>query len=118
MHSVRNVVSIEISMIYHCGHCDYKGYCYGIGHATGVSAPFCKRCQRNDKLRKLPQVNGNIHLDNMKVECYNTVKPPIKVVTEVPAPGSVRVTIYAGNNITPISKETYGVDGSNLDKHG
>lgn len=45
-------------MIYHCGHCNYEGHCYGIGHATGVSAPFCKQCGRNDRLRKLSQVNG------------------------------------------------------------
>lgn len=104
-------------MIYRCGHCNYEGHCYGIPTGEGVSAPFCTHCGRNDKLDKLPQVNGNIHLDNMKVECYDSVKPSIKVVTEVPVPGSVRVTIYAGNNQTPISKETYGVDSNNLDKY-
>ncbi len=35
---------------YKCGHCGYEGPCYGIGHSGGVSAPFCKQCERNDKL--------------------------------------------------------------------
>lgn len=31
---------------YRCGHCGYEGPCYG----NGFSAPWCKQCQRNDKL--------------------------------------------------------------------
>ena len=38
---------------YKCGHCEYEGYCYGIPHNTGVSAPFCYRCGMNNKLEPL-----------------------------------------------------------------
>lgn len=31
---------------YICGHCGYKGPCYG----NGYSGPWCYRCQMNDKL--------------------------------------------------------------------
>lgn len=36
--------------IYHCGHCDYKGPCYGVPSSAGVSAPYCYRCEMNNKL--------------------------------------------------------------------
>lgn len=42
---------------YKCGHCGYEGPCYGVpilhGDKSFVSAPWCHRCQRNDKLEKL-----------------------------------------------------------------
>lgn len=31
---------------YTCGHCGYSGPCYG----NGFSAPWCAKCQMNDKL--------------------------------------------------------------------
>jgi hypothetical protein len=31
---------------YRCGHCGYEGPCSG----NGYSAPWCKQCQRNDRL--------------------------------------------------------------------
>lgn len=40
-------------MIYKCGHCGFVGHCYGIPTSQGVSAPFCSKCQRNDKLEKV-----------------------------------------------------------------
>ena len=33
-----------------CSSCGYEGYAYGIAHANGVSAPFCRRCGINSKL--------------------------------------------------------------------
>jgi hypothetical protein len=33
-----------------CGHCGFVGFCYGGYTPTGVSAPWCRRCQRNDLL--------------------------------------------------------------------
>ena len=37
---------------YVCGHCGYEGPCYGAPHGGdgGVSAPWCTKCKRNDKL--------------------------------------------------------------------
>jgi len=42
-------------MIYKCGHCNFIGHCYGIPTSAkcGVSAPFCSRCGKNDKLKKV-----------------------------------------------------------------
>ena len=37
-------------MKYRCGHCGYEGYCYGTATSQGVSAPWCPRCQKNNKL--------------------------------------------------------------------
>jgi len=41
--------------IYQCDHCGYIGPCYGTpiigGRKSGVSAPWCKQCQKNDKLK-------------------------------------------------------------------
>lgn len=39
---------------YVCGHCGYEGPCYGKPHGGdgGVSAPWCTKCERNDKLTK------------------------------------------------------------------
>ncbi len=37
-----------------CGHCGYEGPCYGTpivgGQGAVVSAPWCPRCGKNDKL--------------------------------------------------------------------
>lgn len=40
-------------MKYKCGHCGHEGYCYGVPMDKGVSAPWCYRCERNDKLTPL-----------------------------------------------------------------
>lgn len=40
-------------MDYKCGHCGYEGPCYGQATSKGVSAPWCRKCERNDKLTKL-----------------------------------------------------------------
>ena len=55
---------------YLCGHCGYQGPCYGSpsGGRIGVSAPWCPRCQRNDKLTTIEEVTErttkfNAHLD-------------------------------------------------------
>ena len=37
-------------MRYRCGHCGFVGYCYGTPTDKGVSAPWCSKCERNDKL--------------------------------------------------------------------
>jgi len=37
-------------MKYICGHCGFKGHCYGAATSEGVSAPWCSRCGRNDEL--------------------------------------------------------------------
>lgn len=42
---------------YKCGHCGYEGYCYGSPMSVGVSAPWCTKCQMNNKLTK---INANI----------------------------------------------------------
>ena len=39
-----------------CGYCGYEGYAYGtpyFGTISGVSAPWCQRCGRNNKLEPL-----------------------------------------------------------------
>lgn len=38
---------------YRCGHCGFEGHCYGVPTSKGVSAPFCARCGKNDKLTPL-----------------------------------------------------------------
>lgn len=35
---------------YTCGYCKYTGPCYGESWATGVTAPWCPKCGKNDKL--------------------------------------------------------------------
>lgn len=40
-------------MIYKCGHCGYRGECYGVPTTNGVSEPYCFRCRRNDRLTRL-----------------------------------------------------------------
>lgn len=37
---------------YKCGHCEYEGPCYGAPTSEGVTAPWCKRCEKNDSLEK------------------------------------------------------------------
>jgi hypothetical protein len=93
---------------YHCGHCGYEGPCY----TNGFSAPWCNRCQRNSKLVRLAPppslVNGNEHLANMEVHEYDG----LKFVTESPQPGAIRLTIYRGEETTPMSTEVYGNESS------
>lgn len=36
-----------------CGHCGYIGPCYGQPMSSGLSAPWCARCQLNDKLERI-----------------------------------------------------------------
>jgi len=43
-------------MNYKCGHCGYIGPCYGTPIISGykkpfVSAPWCKQCKINNKLK-------------------------------------------------------------------
>lgn len=37
-------------MNYECGHCGFKGQCYGALIGDKVSAPWCPQCEKNDKL--------------------------------------------------------------------
>ena len=39
---------------YRCGHCGYEGPCSG----NGYSAPWCKQCQRNDRLTPVSGVRA------------------------------------------------------------
>ena len=50
------------------------------------------------------KVNGNEHLANTEVHEYDG----LKFVTESPQDGAVRLTIYRGEEVTPLSRETYG----------
>lgn len=97
--------------IYHCGHCDHQGPKVSNGYAAG----WCGGCGLNNQLTKVAKssdigitVNGNIHLANMEVQEYSG----LKFVTESPQDGAVRLTIYRGDDPTPISKETYGNESS------
>jgi len=42
-------------MKYQCEHCGYIGHCYGTpiigGKTSSVSAPWCRRCGKNDQLK-------------------------------------------------------------------
>lgn len=49
-------------------------------------------------------INGNLHLANMEVHEYDG----LKFVTESPQPGAIRMTIYRGEETTPMSTEVYG----------
>ena len=51
-------------MIYKCGHCNFIGHSYGIPTSAkcGVSAPFCSRCGKNDKLKKVNPPNKSLNL--------------------------------------------------------
>lgn len=35
---------------YRCGYCGYHGYCYGAPSSVGVSAPYCRQCEMNNRL--------------------------------------------------------------------
>ncbi len=37
--------------------CGYIGYVYGIPTGNGITAPWCPKCQMNNKLTKEPEVN-------------------------------------------------------------
>lgn len=41
-------------MKYKCGHCGFEGHCYGQPTSEGVTAPWCAKCELNDKLTPLP----------------------------------------------------------------
>lgn len=56
-------------------------------------------------------VNGIKHLANMEVIEYDG----LKIVTES-IPGAVVITVYCGENPTPISQEAYGNVSSDLDE--
>lgn len=44
------VIPVTLEGRYRCDHCGYKGLCYGVPTGAGVSAPFCRKCGKNDKL--------------------------------------------------------------------
>lgn len=102
-------------ILYQCGHCGHIGPRAGNGYAH-----WCANCAMNNKLTPVAKksdigdtVNGNLHLANMEVREYDG----LKFVTESPQPGAVRLTIYRGDNPTPLSTEVYGNDvGNSLDK--
>jgi len=39
---------------YKCSYCDYEGHCFGQPTSQGVSAPWCKQCEKNDGLTHIP----------------------------------------------------------------
>lgn len=39
---------------FHCLACGYQGPCYGTATGSGVTAPACKNCGRNDELERMP----------------------------------------------------------------
>jgi hypothetical protein len=90
--------------IYKCGWCTNEG----LKHNNGFSAGWCGFCGRNNKLTLVDPVpmtvNGNEHLANMEVLEYDG----LKFVTESPRDGSVRLTIYRGEETTPLSTAVYG----------
>lgn len=38
--------------IYHCGHCNYFGECFCQPTSSGLSAPWCKKCEKNSSLTR------------------------------------------------------------------
>lgn len=96
-----------MSTTFKCGHCHHEGVRAGNGFST-----WCAGCGCNNKLTivepDLPRVNGNEHLANMEVHEYDG----LKFVTESPQDGAVRMTIYRGDDPTPLSKEVYGNENS------
>jgi hypothetical protein len=97
-------------ILYQCGHCGHIGVRAGNGYAH-----WCGNCELNDKLTPVEDtektrctVNGNEHLANMEVHEYDG----LKFVTESPQPGAIRMTVYRGEETTPLSTEVYGNDYS------
>ena len=41
------------SIIYQCGHCGFIGHCYGIATGVGITAPYCPKCEKNNKLTEV-----------------------------------------------------------------
>ena len=37
-------------VVYKCGNCGFEGHCCGVASSGGVSAPFCAKCGKNNKL--------------------------------------------------------------------
>ena len=58
----------RLYMDYQCGHCGYIGPCYGTpvvgGKISGISAPWCKCCGMNDKLKIYKDTNNSNLLEN------------------------------------------------------
>ena len=46
-------LKMQTDNLYLCSNCGHEGPAYGIPTSSGVSAPFCQNCQRNDKLYKV-----------------------------------------------------------------
>lgn len=99
-----------MTIIYRCGHCGYDGPRAGNGFSW-----WCGKCAMNNKLTPIEDtsktrrtVNGHLHLANMEVREYDG----LKFVTESPQAGAVRLTIYRGDDPTPLSKEVYGNESS------
>lgn len=95
-----------MTLIFKCGYCGHEGVRAGNGYHS-----WCAGCQLNNKLTQVEDtevtrrtVNGNLHLANMEVHEYDG----LKFVTESPQDGAIRLTIYRGEETTPLSKEVYG----------
>lgn len=88
---------------YLCGHC----HCVGPKQSNGFSHGWCGNCGMNNKLTEYtpehPTYNGNAHVANMEVHEYGG----LAFIMESPQPGAVRLTVYRGEETTPISKEVY-----------
>ena len=76
---------------YKCGHCGYEGPCYGVATSKGVSAPFCPKCEKNDKLTLLGDTDEVILEINREtaIACFgrflgssNTINELVKSLKE------------------------------------
>ena len=89
--------------IIHCDYCGHKGPAHTNGHAR-----WCPKCGLNNRFTVHPNpkrfVNGNLHQKNMEKFEYEG----LIIVTESPGKDTVRVTVYKGDNPTPITTELYG----------
>jgi len=45
-------------VVYKCENCGHVGHCYGTPTSEGVSAPWCQKCQKNDKLVRVEEEKG------------------------------------------------------------
>ena len=102
--------------VYKCGNCEHEGVRAGNGFAT-----WCAGCGLNSKLVFVEDtditrrtVNGHLHLANMEVRVYDGIKV---VIEQLDFGQTIRLTIYRGDDPTPIAQEAFGHDSSNLDKH-
>jgi hypothetical protein len=99
-----------MTLIFKCGNCKHQGPRAGNGFSW-----WCGGCGINNQLKLVEdteltrrRVNGNVHLVNMEVLEYDG----LKFVTESPRDGAVRLTIYRGEETTPMSTELYGNENS------